>query len=1056
MKYWFTSGYKPVAPFAAAPPVAVCLIAMLLLTAPLSSTASSLKTASGWSIGHSYRGYSQPADIHVRGHVTDEKGNPLPGVSIRVKNSGTGTTTGVRGNFGLDVPAGSTLVISYIGYQTQEIAVRRAFPNLSISMVPAASQLNEMVVIGYGSQRREAVTGSVASISGDQMREVPASNISYALQGRLPGVEMSQTSSQPGATMQIRIRGTRSLSASNDPLVVLDGIPFSGSISDIDPSTIRSIDILKDASATAIYGSRGANGVILVTTDKGTAGQKPRISYNSYVGIKKVFADYPMMNGPQFVALRKAAGLYTNGSDESDSVSTNWQSLLYRTAVVTSHELSVTGGTAQGSYIFGGGYYHDEAVIPTQQFNRYSLHGSLDQGIGQYFRFGFTTNSNFSITQGTQIGLYNVLSMSPIANPYNPNGSWKRTVRMPLDEQWVETRTIIDSLKDKWLSETRGYGTYNSLYGEVKIPWVEGLAYRINAGLNLRMSNGGAYTGQGIGSSNPTTPSTASISNSLSTDWTLENLLTYNRIFAEKHSINITALYSSEQSKFNSSSASAIGIPSDAFQFYNLGQATGEITVDPNGQSYLVSGLESWMGRILYTYNDRYMLTATLRSDGSSRLAAGHKWHTYPAISAGWNIANESFMKNITAINMLKLRAGFGQTSNQAIAPYSTLGRLSTVPYNFGENNYATGYYVSQLPNPNLGWEYSRTWNYGLDFAALNNRLSGTLEYYVTKTNDLLLSVNLPPTSGVGSYTGNIGATQNKGLELSLNGTILQDQNGWTWEAGFNIYGNRNQIVQLASGEKEDQANWWFVGHPIDVIYDYQKIGLWQQGDPNLTLLEPGGNPGMIRVKYTGGFGTDGKPTRAIGPDDRQIMSVDPNFEGGFNTTVAYKGFDLTAVGVFKSGGILISTLYGASGYLNLLSGRRGNINVNYWTPTNPNAAYPKPGGIADGDNPRYGSTLGYFSASYLKIRTISLGYNFTRNNWMRKSGIGNLRLYCTVQNPVVMFSPYYKASGMDPETNSYGNQNQAVNTAYQSRLLTLGTNAPATRNYLIGINLTF
>ena len=998
----------------------------------------------------------QQQQIHVTGQVVDQNGNPLAGVSIRVRGTNAGAITDNNGRFQLDAPAGSVLEISFIGYQTQTITLGNENQNLRIQLQQSASVLNQLVVIGYGTQRREAVTGSVASITGAQMREVPASNITYALQGRLPGVELSQTDSKPGATMQIRIRGTRSLTASNDPLIVLDGIPFPGSISDIDPNIIKSIDILKDASATAIYGSRGANGVILITTDKGTAGEKARISYNSYVGIKKVFAEYPMMNGPEFVALRKAAGMYTNGPDENDSINTDWQSLLYRTAFVTNHELSVAGGTQHGGYNFGIGYYHDESVIPTQQYERYSLHGTLDQGVGKYFKVGFSTNNNFSISQGNQIGLYNVLSMSPISSPYNPDGTLKRIIQMPLDQQWVETKYIIDSLKDKWLSQTKSYGSYNSLYGEVSIPWVEGLKYRINLGLNFRSSAGGSYTGEGINSSNPTTPSTASISNSLTTDWVVENLLTYDHTFREKHQINVTALYSAEQSRYNSSYISAKDIPNDAFQFYNLGQATGEITIDPNNQNYQESGLLSWMGRIMYAYNDKYMLSVAVRSDGSSRLAPGHQWHTYPAISAGWNIANESFMKGITQINQLKLRVGFGQTSNQAIAPYSTLGRLSTLPYNFGENTYAVGYYVSQLPNPNLGWEYSKTWNYGLDFSLFNNRLSGTFEYYITNTNDILLSVNLPITSGVGSYVGNIGATQNKGWELSLNGTILDRPGGFRWEAGFNIYSNHNKIVQLASGTQRDEANWWFVGYPINVIYDYQKIGLWQQGDPYLDVLEPGGNVGMIKVKYTGGYDNNGKPLRAIGPDDRQIMKVDPDFEGGFNTRLSYKGFDLTAVGIFQHGGILISTLYSANGYLDLLTGRRNNVKVDYWTPDHTNAKFPKPGGIRSGDNPKYGSTLGYFSASYLKIRTITLGYNFTSNGRLKKIGIDNLRIYATVQNPFVMFSPFHKESGLDPETNSYGDQNAAVTTAYPHRLLTLGTNAPSTRNYLIGINCSF
>lgn len=1003
----------------------------------------------------SFPGYSQNSTI-VKGKVTDDTGQSVAAASVIVKGERKGVSTTSNGSFEINASPTSTLVISSVGFFTTEIKVN-GDQFLNIILKHSATGMSEVVVIGYGTQRKEAVTGSVASISGDKMREVPASNITDALKGRLPGVEMSPTSSQPGATMQIRIRGTRSLSASNDPLVVLDGIPFAGSISDIDPNIVRSIDILKDASATAIYGSRGSNGVILVTTDKGSKGQKPKLNYNSYVGMKKVFAEYPMMNGPEFLALRKAAGKYTDGTDEDSTVNTDWQSLFYRTALVTNHELSVSGGAEKGSYNFGAGYYHDEAVIPTQQFERFSLHGSIDQQIGKNFRVGFTTNSNYSVSKGSQVGLYNVLSMSPIASPYNSDGSLKRTIKMPLDEQWNETKGIVDSLKDQWLSQTKAYGTYNTLFGEVKIPWVDGLKFRVNAGLNFRTTNGGSYTGAGIGSANATTPSTASISNSLNTDWTIENLLTYDHTFAQKHQISATALYSTEQSKYNSSYISAKNIPSDAFQFYNLGQANAtDITVDPNNQSYQVWGLESLMGRIMYSYDNRYMVTATVRSDASSRLAPGHQWHTYPAVSAGWNIANESFMQRISAINMLKVRVGFGQTSNQAVLPYSTLGLLKSVPYNFGDNTYASGYYVSQIPNPNLGWEYSKTWNYGLDFTILNNRLSGTIEYYVTNTDNLLQNVNLPITSGVMNVTQNVGATQNKGLELSLNGIILQNKNGWTWEAGFNIYSNKNKIVSLASGSVKDEANWWFVGHPIDVIYDYQKIGIWQAKDLNLSSLEPGGNVGMIKVKYTGGYNADGTPIRAIGADDRQVMSVDPRFEGGFNTRVTYKGFDFSVIGNFKSGGILISTLYGSSGYLNLMSGRRGNVNVDYWTPENTGASFPKPGGIADGDNPKYGSTLGYFDGSYLKISTISLGYNFTGNGRMKNAGIENLRLYITAQNPFVMFSPYYKQSGLDPETNSYGDQNQAVTTTYLHRLLTVGTNSPATRNYLVGINLTF
>jgi hypothetical protein len=411
-------------------------------------------------------------------------------------------------------------------------------------------------------------------------------------------------------------------------------------------------------------------------------------------------------------------------------------------------------------------------------------------------------------------------------------------------------------------------------------------------------------------------------------------------------------------------------------------------------------------------------------------------------------------MQGIKAINNLKLRAGYGQTSNQAVNPYQTLGSLSTRPYNFGPTGYATGYYVSQSPNPNLGWEYSITWNYGVDFSLLNNRLSGTVEYYITNTNGLLQNVALPPTAGVGYYTGNVGETQNKGWEFSLNGTILDNHNGWTWDAGVNLYTNRNKIVALASGAQQDVGNSWFVGHNINAIYDYQKIGLWQDKDPNLTTLEPGGKVGMIKVLYTGGYNANGVPVRAIGGDDRQVMDIDPKFQGGFNTRVSYKGFDLTAVAAFKDGGILVSTLYGTSGYLNMMSGRRNNVKIDYWTPSNTNTEYPNPAGPYSSDYPKYASTLGYFDASYLKIRTLTLGYNF--NHSVIKNANVKMRMYVTAENPFVLFSPYYKQSGLDPQPNSYGDQNQAVNSAYLHRILVVGFNTPSTRNYIVGVNLSF
>lgn len=994
-------------------------------------------------------------NITVKGIVKDNLGESVIGANVTEKGTTNGMITDLDGNFSLTVQKNATLVISYIGYVTQEIAIK-GNTNLNIILKEDSKALEEVVVIGYGTARKSDVTGSIASVGGDKLQEMPSTNITYALQNRVAGVDMTQTSSQPGATMQIRIRGTRSLTASNDPLVVLDGIPFMGNLSDINPGDIKSMDILKDASSTAIYGSRGANGVILITTNRGAQGTPAKFTYNGYVGAKSVFSKYPMMDGPKYTEMRKYAGKFENSLDESDDMNTDWQDLLYRTGMVNSHDVSVAGGTNNGSYSFGAAYYKDQGVIPTQNYTRYSLRGSFDQGVGKYFRFGLTTNSNYNVTKGSNIDLYSVLNNTPLANPYNEDGSLKRTVKLnSQDENFVVTRDVVENLEDSWLNEKKGFGTYNNLFAEVQCPWVKGLKYRVNLGLNYRSTKGGVFTGEGINSSTADTPSTASLEHTETTNWAIENLITYDRTFG-KHQLNIVGMYSAEETVYTKSHIAARDIPAEYLQYYNLGRAEGTITVNPDNWDYQKSGLMSWMGRAMYTYDNRYMLMATVRADASSRLAKGHQWHTYPAVSAGWNIGQESFMDDLEWLDILKVRVGYGQTSNQAVAPYSTWGKLSTRPYNFGPTGYATGYYVSALPNYDLGWEYSSTWNFGLDFTLLGGRLSGTFEYYIQKTSDLLQSVNLPSTSGVSSYVGNVGKTENKGVEFTLNGTILDNHNGWTWDASINISANRNKLTELASGAERDEANNWFVGHPIDAIYDYEKIGLWQEGDPYLDILEPGGNVGMIKVKYTGEYNEDGTPVRQIGPDDRQIISMEPKFTGGFSTRVAYKGFDLNVITAFKCGGKLISTLHHSNGYLNMLTGRRGQVDVDYWTEENTNAKYPKPGGIQSGDNPKYGSTLGYFDASYWKVRNISLGYKFDEQKWLKNFGIQSLRAYVSIQNPFVICSPFHKETGLDPETNSYGNENVAVTSGIQKRFLTVGTNAPSTRNYLFGINLTF
>ncbi|HEY5369049.1 MAG TPA: SusC/RagA family TonB-linked outer membrane protein [Hanamia sp.] len=1019
--------------------------------------------------------------LKVTGTIVNENGEAVPNATVLIKGSKTGVSSNSEGRFEITAPENATLIVSSIGYGTEERTVKRS-GNISVALQPTASSMKDVVVVGYGSQRKEAITGSVSSMSGSKLNEVPGVDITHALQGRVAGVDISQTSTKPGAGMQIRIRGARSLLATNDPLIVLDGIPFGGYLNDISPSEIKSISILKDASATAIYGSKGANGVILIETNKGTPGQKAHVTYNGYAGAKKVWGEYPMMNGPEFAALRKANNTapgstpHTNTIDENDSTNTDWQSKLYQTGYVTNQDLSISGGTNGGSYSLGFTYFKDQAVIPLQYYERYTIRTALDQKIGNSIHMGFVSNNYYVNSHDQNVGPGGNLGLSPLINPQNADGSYKTSVVLnTTGANWAYTKQALDALGDQYIDLTRSYSSYNSIFAEIKIPGVKGLKYRMNLGLNFHQHDNGSYTGTGVFSGVSTTASSANAGNTKQIGYLIDNMLIYDCSFG-KSTINATAIYTAQRDENWSSSMSASHIPSDAFQFYNLSQVLadqgGATTV--GGGSHTQTGLLSYTGRVIYSYDDKYFVNASYRSDASSVLAPGHQYHSYPGISVGWNIKNESFMKRVDFLDQLKLRVGYGETSNQAIGAYQTLGHLNTSPYNFGPTGYAMGYYVNALPNPALGWEYSKTWNYAVDFSMLKNRLSGTMEYYKVNTGNVLLNVGLPPTSGVNSYTANIGETQNSGVELSLNGTILDNFHGWTWSAGFNIYSNQNELVKLYSGQLYDKGNNFFPGHPINVIYDFKRIGLMTYADSASGFMqasEANSNVGMIKVAYNPNDPNltfhNGIPSRVHGTgssldnDDRQIYNVDPKFEGGFETTVGYKNFDFSITGAFKHGGLILSTLYSSNGYLNNLNTRAGNnVKVDYWTPDLPDAAAfntfaPRPGGKSgSGDNPAYGSTMGYFDGSYLKVRTMTLGYNFNQQ-WMRSAGIEKMRCYFLVENPFVMFSPYTKMSGMDPETNSNATQNTAV-AAAPSRILSIGTNTPSTRNFIFGLNVTF
>ena len=994
------------------------------------------------------------AQVTVRGKVTDDSGAGIPGVNILLKGTSTGTTSDADGSYTIDVSEATgskVLVYSFIGYTTQELSFEGRTV-LDVVLATSTQALSEVVVIGYGVSRKADVTGALGSVNSEALQEVPVANITQALQGRVAGVDLNTTSSRPGAGAQIRIRGSRSLTGSNEPLIVLDGIPFNGTINDVNPADIKSMTVLKDASATAIYGSRGSNGVILITTNKGNVG-KPQLFYDGYYGVSSAVGKYLLYNGPEFDAFRTEAQLagaaYTPTADEEANLAagrqTDWQDEMAQNGFITNHSLGVSGGTEQTQYMISGGYFKQTTIHPGQAFTRYSITGAIDQKIGERIKIGLNTMNSVNVQDGESASfMFQLLTLSPLYNAYKPDGSINELPAIGSVDPQTRNPLLVRR-DDNWKQQRRRIRSFNSIYGDVKI--LEGLTYRLNLGLDLSQDNYGQYLGSNTPFLNGST-NVADVQNTNSWSYTAENLLNYEKTFGF-HRLQATALFSAQEVEEYRSSATANTLPADYIFYYNLGLANTS-SVPLSNNYYFKWGLLSYMGRVNYSYQDRYLLTLTARADGSSRLAEGNKWFYYPAVAAAWNVSNEAFMQDVGLD--LKVRFGIGTTSNQAVAPYSSLGSLggldgrSAEPYNFGSNG-AYGYLVTSLPNPQLTWEFTTTSNIGLDFGVLKNRISGSVELYEQKTKDILQRVALPPTSGVGSVVKNIGETRNRGFELTLSSINIDSKSsGFRWETDLNIFLNRNEVTYLAGGVLQDINNGWHVGQPIDVIFDYEKIGIVQTGD---TDLPPGFVPGQIKIK-------DQDDNGVINASDRVILgTTQPKWQGGFTTRFTYKGFDLSMVMFWRVGGMLVSNLYGAniSNPINSLEGRRNGPKVDYWTPESPTNKYPRPG---MGQVPNYGSTLGYFDATFMKIRSINLGYNVPAS-LLGNTGISSLRIYMQALNPFkAFFSDYVKEGGLDPETNGFGGSPTLGFGPNGTNRLTVNPNTPPTRSIIFGINLKY
>lgn len=1035
-------------------------------------------------LGFASTAQNQP--IHIKGVIKNDSGQAVAKASIVIKGISGGTTSDELGNFELTAPSTATLVISSIGYVPSTIPVSGR-TTIDIILSKTNSSLDQVVVVGYGTQRKKDVTGSVVSVSEQSLKEVPAVSLADALQGRAAGLDIQNVGTSPGSSTQIRIRGTRSISGSNAPLLILDGIPYDGDLNDINPDDIASVDILKDASATAIYGSRGSNGIILVTTRKGKAGET-RIALTSYNGVGSPEYKYPVFNAAEYQAMRKASP-WTQGYQPlelqsiADGTSTNWQNLMYQHSYKTSDNLSVYGGSDANTYSLNAGYYHETALLPGQDFTRYSVRGTVDTKIGKRIKLGLNSMNSVVVIDGSQFvnggSMFPILALSPLMPAY-VGGKILKAPDGDVDDLGSTYNPLyLKHNNNDWVDKITRVKTFNSLYAEYQ--FIPGLKYRFNLGLSFTEEEDDQFQASDDSTgANPSffragQTSFASVNHQPSWGYTAENLLIYDKTFG-RSKINFTGLYSSQQFHQHNTYISQTGLNDNFTQFYNLGLANPSVppTVSGNETSW---ALLSYMARINYVFDNRYMLTLTGRSDGSSRLANGHKWHDYPAVSAGWNISDEQFMAwSSKWLSNLKLRAGFGQTSNQSINPYQSLGLVSNtfagavgplnnnnvIYYNYGPT-VVQGYNVETLPNPNLDWEYTKTINLGLDFGLLNNRISGTLDYYHQHTNKILYNVTLPASSGVsGPYTTNVGQMQNYGMELAVTSVNVKTRD-FSWSTDLNLFFNRNKLLSLSTGVTQDIANQLFVGHSMTAIYDYKKLGIWQTSEATQAAVY-GSTPGQIKLADIAH--TNGPLTTAA---ESVIGDGDAKLQGGMTNRFTYKNFDLSFSAYARFGGLLVSQIHQSFGdYLTNLDGKRSGIKVDYWQTGNPTNWFPDPNAKSLNQTTNAWSpvgtawtTLGYYSATFVKLQSINLGYNFAPN-LIKRFGIQRFRLYATVDNVATLFSPFKKQTGIDPTGTNAGSAgvqnpgNLRADNGTGNGMITINASTPTPRYFILGLNLTF
>lgn len=981
-------------------------------------------------------------NVQVSGTVVDDSNEPIPGASVLVKGTATGVAADLDGNYSISAPANATLVFSFIGYTPQEVVIGNR-SQINVTLSQDLSDLDEVVVVGYGTARKSQLTGAISSVGNKEIVELPITDARQALQGRASGVDVTQAGSKPGSAPQVRIRGRRSFNAGNDPLYVVDNIPIAGGINDINPQDIVSMEVLKDASATAIYGSRGANGVVIITTKRGEVG-KTVVSVDSYYGVNSSLGRIENFNGEQFAEYkresRRAVGEYPAGpaTPEADAAlfepnelesirlgrSFDYIDALTRTGSIQSHQIGISGGSENTTFFISGNIFRDVGVVKLQDFSRYSFRANIDHKLNSKFRIGTSTLFTYSERNGENFNpLGGALQENPLGRTFNEDGS----LNFFPTQDGLRTNPLAEIVPGAHEDLTKRYRIFNSVYAVWDI--APGLSYRVNFGPDITVRRSGRFIGRWTNNRRGGDP-TGGIDEEFQVNYTLENILNYTKTFNEKHTFQFTGLQSLQRDNQEMTTINVLGIPAEGQLFHRLGDASQITGANTNLIQWT---LLSFMGRLNYDYQGKYLLTATMRADGSSRFGANNRFGYFPSVALGWNIGDETFLQGSSFLDQLKLRTSYGAIGNQGIDPYQTQPLLARTAYEFG-GTAAFGYRPNTIGNPDLRWETSTTFNTGLDFAFAQGRIAGSLEYYVTTTSDLLAPQPLPNSTGFDGFITNVGKTQNRGIELTLT-TVNVDRGGFRWSTDFIVNRNREEILELADGD--DIGAGRFIGQPITVFFDWRKVGIWQTDEADLALSY-GDRPGEIKIED---INNDGR----INAEDRQILgSPVPDFSGGITNRFSYKGIDLSFF-VFGRFGSMIRSAFHTGGF-NALAGRYNNLNVNYWTPENPTNDYPRPN--VNQEFPKYSSSLQYFNGTFLKVRNINVGYNIPQP-LAAKLKMESLRIYSSIQQPFIFSEYRSRHAGIDPET--FVDEEQGVEGGVINSNI-----APAVVQFTFGINARF